>query len=167
MTGATARTASGAYDRERSPGYLVSLANRLFAAVLRERLATFGVTPAQVPIILWLRERDGLTQKELGERASIEQPSAAEMLNRMERAALVTRTRDPDDGRRWRYHLSERARGLAEELAADASFGNEVALDGFTEAEIENLLAQLQRVIDNLRRFPAAQARRGTPSEAA
>lgn len=139
------------YDRERSPGYLVTLASRLFAGMLRDRLATLGVTPAQVPIILWLHERDGLSQKDLCERASIEQPSAAEMLARMERAGLVGRTRDPSDGRRVRYHLTARARAQVGALEADAVAGNQLAFAGLSEAEAATFLSLLRRVIDNLR----------------
>jgi DNA-binding MarR family transcriptional regulator len=138
------------YDREQSAGYLVTLASRLFAAVLRDRLADLEITPAQVPIILWLADKDGLTQKDLCERAFIEQPSAAEMLSRMERLGLVTRTRDPDDGRRFLYHLTDRARDKVDALKADAAAGNRAALAGIPEAEIETLLSVLHRVVDNL-----------------
>ncbi len=142
--------AAAGYDREQSAGYLVTLASRLFAGVLRDRLADMNVTPAQVPIILWLHDQDGLTQKDLCERASIEQPSAAEMLARMERLGHVSRTRDPDDGRRFRYHLTPSARARADALKADATAGNAIALAGVAEADTEVFLAVLHRVIDNL-----------------
>jgi DNA-binding MarR family transcriptional regulator len=138
--------AAAGYDREQSAGYLVTLASRLFAGVLRDRLADMNVTPAQVPIILWLHDQDGLTQKDLCERASIEQPSAAEMLARMERLGHVSRTRDPDDGRRFRYHLTP----SADALKADATAGNTIALAGVADADAEVFLAVLRRVIDNL-----------------
>jgi MarR family transcriptional regulator for hemolysin len=139
------------YDREQSAGYLVTLASRLFANMLRDRLADMQVTPAQVPIILWLHERDGLTQKDLCERARIEQPSAAEMLARMERLGLVSRTRDPDDGRRFRYHLTEMARAQVAALEADAMAGNAVALAGVPADEAATFLSVLRRVIANLK----------------
>jgi DNA-binding MarR family transcriptional regulator len=138
--------AAAGYDREQSAGYLVTLASRLFAGVLRDRLADMNVTPAQVPIILWLHDQDGLTQKDLCERASIEQPSAAEMLARMERLGHVSRTRDPDDGRRFRYHLTPSARARADALKA----GNPSARAGGADADAEVFLAVLRRVIDNL-----------------
>ncbi len=138
------------YDREQSAGYLVTLASRLFAAVLRDRLADLDVTPAQVPIILWLADRDGLTQKDLCERAHIEQPSAAELLGRMEQKGLVSRTRDPNDGRRFLYHLTDEARARVDVLKADAASGNRAALAGIPEAEVETFLSVLHRVIDNL-----------------
>jgi DNA-binding MarR family transcriptional regulator len=138
------------YDREQSAGYLVTLASRLFAAVLRDRLADLKVTPAQVPIILWLHDRDGLTQKDLCALAFIEQPSAAEMLSRMERAGLVTRTRDPKDGRRFRYHLTAWTRERVGDLKADAAAGNRAALSGVPEGDIATFLSVLRQVIDNL-----------------
>lgn len=142
---------AAAYDREQSAGYLVTVASRLFASVLRERLADLGVTPAQVSIILWLHERDGLTQKDLCERAAIEQPSAAEMLARMERLGLVSRTRDPEDGRRFLYHLTVAARDRVAALEADAAAGNRAALAGVPAGEAAIFLSVLRRVIDNLK----------------
>ncbi|MEQ8701692.1 MAG: MarR family winged helix-turn-helix transcriptional regulator [Bauldia litoralis] len=148
------------YDRDQSAGYLVTLASRLFAAQLRDRLADLKVTPAQVPIILWLADRDGLTQKDLCARAFIEQPSAAEMLSRMERMGLVTRTRDPDDGRRFRYHLTAWTRDRVDALKADAAAGNRAALAGIPEDRIETFLSVLHQVIDNL----APEDRASAPS---
>lgn len=148
------------YDREQSAGYLVTLASRLFATVLRDRLADLEITPAQVPIILWLADKDGLTQKDLCERAFIEQPSAAEMLGRMERLGLVTRTRDPGDGRRFQYHLTDWARDRVDALKADAAAGNRAALADISEADIEVFLSVLHRIIGNLRGVPgSAEAR--------
>lgn len=155
------------YDREQSAGYLVTLASRLFAAVLRDRLADLNVTPAQVPIILWLADRDGLTQKDLCERAFIEQPSAAEMLSRMERMGLVTRTRDPDDGRRFRYHLTDWARERVDALKADAAEGNRAALAGTSEADIEIFLSVMHRIIGNLRGVPGSAGSRPPNGRAA
>jgi DNA-binding MarR family transcriptional regulator len=110
MTTAPLRPAS-------SVGYQVNRLARLFEAALRQRIAGYGVVPGQFPALLALFERDGQTQRELCELASVDQSTMAKTLARMKRDGLVREEPDPGDGRRTRYRLTARARSLEPVLA--------------------------------------------------
>src|SRR6516165_442174 len=101
-----------------SVGYQVNRLARLFEAALRERIAAYGVVPGQFPALLALFEQDGRTQRELCEVASVDQSTMAKTLARMRRDGLVREQPDPRDGRRTRYYLTPRARGLETSLSA-------------------------------------------------
>ena len=101
---------------EQSLGYQINLLARLFEHALRHRIAPYGVVPGQFPALLCLYAQDGLTQTELARRVSIEQPTMANTLARMQRDGLIHRVRDPDDGRSARIHLTERAKALERPL---------------------------------------------------
>jgi DNA-binding MarR family transcriptional regulator len=101
-----------------SAGYQVNRLARLFEAALRARIAAYGVVPGQFPALLALYERDGQTQQELCRIASVDQSTMAKTLARMKRDGLVRAERDSHDGRRTRYYLTARARGLEPDLAA-------------------------------------------------
>jgi DNA-binding MarR family transcriptional regulator len=103
---------------ETSVGYQVNRLARLFEATLRQRIAEHGVVPGQFPALLALFERDGRTQRELCQIASVDQSTMAKTLARMRRDGLVREEPDPGDGRRTRYHLTPNARALEPELAA-------------------------------------------------
>ena len=73
--------------REQSAGYLVNHLGRQFAVLLANRLKPLGLAPAQHAVLLALWQEDGLSQRELVNILEIRQATAANTLDRMERAA--------------------------------------------------------------------------------
>jgi DNA-binding MarR family transcriptional regulator len=139
-------------DRDQSPGYVVNLVARLFALALHRRISPYGVVPGQFPALLCLYEEDGLTQTELCRRVSIEQPTMANTLKRMERDGLIRREPDPLDGRRTRISLTARARRLEGRLTTMANEVNAIALSGLQPAEARSVLPILNKIAENLRK---------------
>ncbi|HLJ98982.1 MAG TPA: MarR family winged helix-turn-helix transcriptional regulator [Streptosporangiaceae bacterium] len=133
-----------------SAGYQVNRLARLYEAALRQRIARYGVVPGQFPALLALYERDGQTQRELCEIASVDQSTMAKTLARMERDRLVTSAPDPEDARRVRYYLTGTARGLEAKLS---EAGHEVlaaAAAGIPADQIEVFNQVLAAMAGNL-----------------
>ncbi len=139
--------AQGGFERERSLGYLVNLAGRLFAKGLDRRLAAYGVTIGQFPLLLILWEEERLTQSEIARRIDIEQPTVANTLKRMERDGLVTTAPDPAHSRRVLISLTERGRALEPALKDEARQVNARATIHLTPAEVAELRATLHSLI--------------------
>jgi DNA-binding MarR family transcriptional regulator len=91
------------------------------------------LTPGQFAQLLALFEQDGLTQRELCDRVRIEQATMVKILQRMQRDGLVRCDPDPDDRRRIRVHLTDRARAIQHDLVATARSVNASATDGLTD----------------------------------
>jgi len=143
-----------------SPGHLVSLAARGFARLSEARLKPLGFGVGHLPVLVALEDGLATSQRDLARFARIEQPSMAQMLARMERDGLISRTPDPADKRSSQVALTDSARKRLPQ-ACDVLFeGNRAALDGFTEQESAQLVALLSRLIANLDRVtsPAAPA---------
>lgn len=136
--------------RDSSLGYQVNHLARLMASALRDALKPYGVVPGQFAQLLALYEADGLTQAELCERVRVEQPTMANTLARMQRDGLITRTADPDDGRRSLVILTDKARALEPQLIAAARSVNESAVAGLSAAEASSFMRTLARVIARL-----------------
>ncbi|SEG91682.1 DNA-binding transcriptional regulator, MarR family [Nonomuraea solani] len=136
--------------RRASLGYQINHLGRLLGNGLRVNIADTGVTPGQFAQLLALYEQDGLTQQELCERVRIDQSTMAHTLNRMQRDGLVVRSTDPDDRRRSRYTLTERARAVQDTLTAGARAANARAVRGIPPEEMEAFMRTLQRMIANL-----------------
>lgn len=135
-----------------SAGFLANHMARLFAAALAGRVQPLGLAPAQFMVLLELWAEEGRTQAELTAALSVEQATMANTLARMERDGLIERRPSPEDKRARLVHLTPKARGLREEAVAEAQSVNGQALDGFSEAEASQFLAQMRRVIANLQR---------------
>jgi DNA-binding MarR family transcriptional regulator len=136
--------------RHESLGYQVNQLARLLAHALAVRIAPYGVVPGQFAQLLALFEEDGLTQRELCDRVRIEQATMANTLQRMQRDGLVRCVPDPDDKRRMRVYLTEKARAIEPELVAAARSLNADATDGLTDAEVTQYLDLTARVMKNL-----------------
>ncbi len=138
------------FERTASVGHLTSWAQRLFARSVDRRLSSMGISIGQIPVLLILAAEDGLSQKELVQRAVIEQPAMVATLNRMEAAGLVTRRADEKDKRSRTFHLTQAARAVVPRVTKVLEQGNTRALAGFSEEEHAHLVALLRRVIENM-----------------
>lgn len=135
---------------EQSLSHLVGLAARLFARALQARFSEYGVGVGQWPLLLFLWEEDGLTQKELSRRVMIEEPTTTRTLGRMERDGLVRRERGPRDRREVRVWLTEKGRALRDELIPCVQEVNSRASHGLSEQEAARIASLLRYVIARL-----------------
>jgi len=131
---------------EDSTSQLVSVAARLFARALQSRFAEHDVSAGQWPLLLYLWEKDGLSQKQLSRRVQIEEPTTTRTLDRMERDGLVRRVRDENDRRRINVFLTERGNLVPYALEVNA-----LATHGLSEqdkAKINSLLTYMIARLD-------------------
>ena len=137
-------------DRDRSAGYLVNWAARLFARAIDRRLKPLGVSSGQLPVFFALSGGRALTQRALVDFAAIEQPTMAATLTRMERDGLIVRRPNPDDRRGVLISLTPAAETKAAEVRAATEAVNAAALSGLDAAEQAAVRALLSRVIAGL-----------------
>lgn len=135
-----------ALQRETSVGYMTNLAGRLLVRTLERRLLPLGMTPAYMPVLLFL-EAGPMTQKALAEGVGVEQPTMTATLNRMERDQWVERLPNPDDGRSSLVSLTAMAREKLPLVEAAVAEVNATALADFDAAERAQYFSLLARVI--------------------
>jgi DNA-binding MarR family transcriptional regulator len=133
-----------------TPGHLISLAARGFTRLSEARLKPLGFGVGQLPVLVALRDGKASTQRDLARFAKTEQPPMAQMLARMERDGLISRSTDPADRRSSRIVLTEAARVRMPDAVATLLRGNQEALNGFTDEEAQQLVSLLTRMIANL-----------------
>jgi DNA-binding MarR family transcriptional regulator len=123
-------------------GFLLAKASQRFNELLMERFAARGfgdVRPSFGSILVPLFEEDGLRLGELAARGRLSKQAVTGLVKLCEDAGLVTRERDPEDGRAFRIRLSVRGmklhavadmelRSLDTELAASLGKTNHAAL---------------------------------------
>lgn len=131
------------------PGYLINRTSRFMARWGDARLRPLGLGLAQLPVLGALRLGPS-TQKELARLVQIEQPTMAELLLRMEKGGLITRSPDPKDKRSSQIALTERASEVWPQAEAILLEGSAMALKGLSEEEITTLAALLLRVMQNI-----------------
>lgn len=103
-----------------------------------------------MPVFFALHNGESRSQRDLARWASVEQPTMANTLNRMERDGLIVRSPDPSDGRSMLIALSPLGRERAKQAMESAFAVNDLALSGFSEKERIALFALLRRMIESL-----------------
>ena len=143
-----------AFDCRESATYLSALLAKAAARSLQERAKDAGFAPGQLPVLMELWQRDGLTQRQLLDRLEIEQATLANTLARMERDGLVERLPHPADKRAQLIRLTERARAMQGEALAAANELEDRLFKGFRRFERELLLEYMRMMLANLGRDP-------------
>lgn len=121
----------------------------------RRRLVKHGLTPAQFIALRWLSESSsiGLSQRELAQLTSSNANNVADLVARMERDGLISRSVGKEDARIKKLCLTstgvkafEAARNTAVDLQTEV-------LTGLDDSEREEFLELLERVAVELDRM--------------
>ncbi len=86
-------------DLQSMVGHLLRRAQQLHAALWAEGVPG-GITSPQYAVLYVLGQRPGVSQGKVGELASLDRSTVAELVGRLVDRGLVDRNRDPADGRR-------------------------------------------------------------------
>lgn len=135
-----------------NPLRIVGHAYRTFSRIVDAQLRELGFAMSQLPVLIVLKQGNPLPQAELARIARVEQSSMAQLLNRMERDGLVARVPDPADKRSRLISLTERASRRMHKGKAIMDATVKIALQGFSDADIERLGELMRRVNENLER---------------
>jgi MarR family transcriptional regulator for hemolysin len=111
-----------------------------------------GVTRAQWKVLFKLTRTPGLRQVELADMLDIEPITLCRIVDRLEEAGLVERTRDPADRRAWRLNVTAQAQPLIEKLRAVAAKLVDEAFAGIDPGDLEIARQVLARVRENVGR---------------
>lgn len=139
-----------------------SIARRLVltAKAMRAHFdAEFAAAGASLPFWLVLErliDEDGLSQRELARRLSVEAPTLTRHVDRMAAEGLVARTQDARDRRVTRITLTPAGRTLHARLAAVARRRDEELRALLTPRDVAALERILNRINDYLEHADAA-----------
>ncbi|MFL6724892.1 MAG: MarR family winged helix-turn-helix transcriptional regulator [Sphingomicrobium sp.] len=115
-----------------------------------DRLAVgLGVTRAQWKVLFKLTRTPGLRQVELADMLDLEPITLCRIVDRLEEAGLVERTRDREDRRAWRLHVTATAQPLIDKLQAVGAELVEQAFAGIDRADVELTREVLARIREN------------------
>jgi MarR family transcriptional regulator for hemolysin len=138
------------WDPASSAGFWINGVSRRLLKLHESRLRPLGLGMSHLPVLVALERGGPLSQKELAQRARVEQPTMAEMLARMERDGIVEREPNPDDKRGSLVSLTRKSRARLPKAKAALTQGEHEAMAGFSAEEKALLLELLQRVARNL-----------------
>ena len=129
---------------------LFTRAHKLLRAAADEAMSRHGVRIGQNLVLEVLWASDGLTPGELAGRMRVTTPTIVNTARRMEAAGLLTRRRDPRDGRLVRLYLTDRARAAQDPIETARDHLAEHATATLTPQERRHLHSALTKIITQL-----------------
>ena len=107
------------------------------------------ITPEQWTVLLFLWEKDGVTQQELCNATFKDKPSMTRLIDNMERQHLVVRISDKKDRRTNLIHLTKTGKELEEMARFIANKTLKEALHGLTLEELRVSQEVLRKIFTN------------------
>lgn len=136
--------------------HLVRDCGRAFRRALELRLAAHGVPFGHWTFLRILWHGDGLTQRELSERAGVMEPTTFAAMKAMEAQGYVTRQQAAHNRKNVYIHLTEQGRALRDVLVPLAVDTNRISTQGIPPDELATARRVLLGMIENLARDEAA-----------
>lgn len=130
-------------------GFLGYGMKRAFAAIqadVNAVLAPLGLRMLTFSALVVIRDTPGLKQTQLAEVLLIERPNLVLILDELEAAELVTRTRARDDRRAFELKVTLKGRRLCDRAVAAVADHDRRMAAGLTGAEVTALHAALHRI---------------------
>lgn len=130
------------------------LNGKVSAAINRKLLRNFRqsgmeITPEQWTVLLFLWEKDGVTQQELCNATFKDKPSMTRLIDNMERQHLVVRISNKKDRRTNQIHLTKTGKDLEEQARLIANKTLKEALHGLTLEELRVSQEVLRKIFSN------------------
>ena len=145
-------------------GYLLNDVTLLFRKHFDRRAVKFGLTRAQWRATKMLYHREGLRQTELADLLEMEPIAVGRVIDRLQAAGFVERRPDPKDRRAWRLYVTDQARGVIADMELIAQGLRKDATIGVDVAEMEQAMAVLNRIKENLQALDASSTEDGPES---
>lgn len=131
-------------------GFNLSDAARLLRRDFDRRARDLGLSRSRWQLLWKLSKNEGIKQAALAELLDVAPISLTRQLDRLQEEGLVERRADASDRRCYHLYLLPKARPLLQQMEALALETRAVALSGFSEAEVQQLVDALLRVRNNL-----------------
>jgi MarR family transcriptional regulator, transcriptional regulator for hemolysin len=136
--------------REEPIGLYVNRTAKAVSRAFDDALAAAGGTLPTWLILVSLKSRTWGTQRELARALGIEGPTLTHHLDALERAGLVTRTRDPANRRVQRMELTEAGNAAFDRMRKAAMAFDTRLRSGLDEQEVKRLRELLAHLHTNV-----------------
>ncbi len=135
---------------EKSFGFLLYDAARLYRRDFERRAKQLGLTRAQWSVLAHLARNEGTNQAAAADVLEIEPITLVRLLDRLEASGWVERRADPNDRRARLLYLTDKAHPILDQMYGLSLETRDLALTGVKEPDRETMIAMLIQIRQNL-----------------
>jgi DNA-binding MarR family transcriptional regulator len=128
-------------------GYLLKHANLAFAEHSASALASLQINGRELAVLTVLSADQPLAQHQAAGRLGVDRTTMVDLVDELERKALVSRGPDPSDRRRNLVHLTAKGRRVLTDGALAAEQAERQFLTALSPAEQDQFRSMLRRIL--------------------
>lgn len=132
---------------QRTPGFMLRLAQLKFFEGFYEEFAALGLTPATYAIFVVIRDNPGVPPSSLASLLQLRLPNLIKILNELESSGFIKRNRSKSDRRAVELVLTPKGAKLIQDGARLTDPYNRKMLAPLSESEQRMLLELLNRML--------------------
>lgn len=136
------------FDIKNMVGHLIRVAQQVHFSLWAEGIGQDALTSPQFAVLHELAQAGGMGQRDLGDQASLDRSTIADVIARLQRRELIGRSQDPDDGRRKLVELTPLGREVHDRALPLAYDINEALLTPLGDEERHQLIELLTKILD-------------------
>ena len=140
-------------------GYLIRVSQQVHSNLWAAGIGIDALTSPQFAVLHALAHEQPLDQRALGERASLDRSTVADVIARLDRRGLIARARDTDDSRRNLVVLTDEGRDVYKAAVKAAYEVNEDLLVSINDEDRATLVRVLNEILRNHRDIGASDGR--------
>jgi DNA-binding MarR family transcriptional regulator len=128
---------------------LVSIIIRNHFIFMNRELKHLNLTEGQVPCLMVLSHKHGVTQDDLAGMLHIDKGTIARAIQKLEDKELVQRVQDPVNRRRYRLSLTKKGEGIIPEILSVEKEWEDIIFKGFSDEERSQLVKGVKELAKN------------------
>lgn len=140
------------HDHKDTLGYWLHHMSALHRRVFTADTKKFGLTAEQYGLLFQLRDRGGISQKQLAELMHKDQATTGKIVEKLEAKRLIYRLPDPSDRRAFLLYITEEGKEVLRQLIPLAETVEAQAWEGVSTGEVELFKQIMRKIHDNLYR---------------
>lgn len=146
------------------PGHLIRRCHQITTAIFFEECGELDITPMQFSILVVLSDKSGVDQTALGAFASLDKATVGEIVKRLERKGLLTRTRHAQDRRSFTVQLTEEGADLVKNMKQRIDRVHERLVEPLDNEERLVFIRMLRKIVGSLNETSRVKTLSGTPA---
>lgn len=130
--------------------YLLMANHSMFQKILLDNIKDTGLTLGQPKVLDYLKDHDGVIQKDIAAACHIEPASLTSILNGMEKKELIIRKICNGNRRSFHIFLTRKGKEQASRIESEFEKIEQSALNEFTKTEKDMLNDYLSKIYENI-----------------
>jgi DNA-binding MarR family transcriptional regulator len=128
----------------------VGMIARCFESISNIEFKEFHLAKGQYLYLVRICENPGIIQERVADMLKVDRTTASRSIKNLVSDGLIEKQSDSDNKKILKLYATEEGRRIYQFLKREEEYSNSVALQGFSEAELEVALEMLHRIRTNI-----------------